>query len=296
MSSTSTAAFHVSNGQIIGPNGQPFKAQGIDVLDATLGTIVSDPSGGALLQNFPNTNMVRIMLSSYTPDQSVLNTIDWLTAKGIVVQLCNYVNWNSGVPTGATLTQETNFFSQMATTYKSNPYVWFNTMNEPQDTYDGLPAGAIDAEHVAVYNAIRATGNTNMIGLDADGAIQTYDLNPSTCLSMSNVFWDDHYYNWLANMSTDLPTNENALAGEIANVQTMQSADGVMPTIIGEFGNATDGSNIDPGGTQAVQAVLDVSQQFSGWTAFTYLWPASWGGVVGAADQLTNEYTGAMTP
>ena len=72
MASTSTAPFHVSNGQIIGPNGQPFKAQGIDLLDATLGAIVTVPSGGALLQNFPNLNMVRIMLwSGYQLDQSV---------------------------------------------------------------------------------------------------------------------------------------------------------------------------------------------------------------------------------
>src|SRR6516162_6026314 len=76
---------------------------------------------------------------------------------------------------------------------------------------------------------------------------------------------------------------------------SIQSANGAMPVIVGEFGNSTDGANVDAGGTAAVQAVLDVAPQYSGYTAFTYYWPASWGGnaAVGA-DDLTNENTGAL--
>jgi Cellulase (glycosyl hydrolase family 5) len=84
--------FGVTGGQIFGPSGQPFKAQGIDILQSTIGNIVTGPDGGPLLQNFPNTNMVRIaMESGYRPlDQATLNAINWLTAKGIVVELGNY--------------------------------------------------------------------------------------------------------------------------------------------------------------------------------------------------------------
>ena len=290
-----TPTFYVSNGQIIGPNGQPFKAQGIDILDATIGNVVGDPSGGALLQNFPDTNFVRLMLwSGYQLSQSAINAIDWLTAKGIVVEICNYNGWPT-VPTGSQLTQEVNFFSQIATTYKDNPYVWFNTENEPQDVSIGLPAGSISAEQTAVYNAIRASGNTSMIGLDLMGGYTTTDLVPSAYSSMTNVFWDQHYYDWMSNYSSDVAANQNALSSEIANDQSIHSADGTMPVIVGEFGNATDGANTDPGATQAVQAVLNVGPQYSGYSAFTYYWPASWGGTPGG-DQLTNESTGTLTP
>src|SRR6516165_2372860 len=218
--------FSVSNGQIIGPNGQPFKAQGIEVMDAVVANVIGDSSGGALLKNFPNVNMVRIMLwSGYQLDQSVTNAIDWLTSKGIVVCISNYNGWPS-IPTGSALTQETQFFSQIATTYKNNPYVWFTSGNEPQDTTVGLPAGSVDAEHVAVYNAIRATGNTNMIGFDAYGGTSLTGINPSNYSSMSNVFWDDHYYNWISNYSNDLPTNETDLTNYLNWDQSVHSADG----------------------------------------------------------------------
>ena len=248
--------FSVSGGQIIGPNDRPFKAQGVDILDATVSSVVGDPSGGALLKSFPDTNFVRLMLwSGYQLGQSAINAIDWLTARGIVVEICNYNGWPT-VPTGSQLTQEVNFFSQIATTYKNNPYVWFNTENEPQDTSIGLPAGSITAEQVAVYNAIRATGNTNMVGFDLTGGYSTNGLNPPAYASMTNVFWDQHYYDWMSNYSSDVGANQNSLASEIASDQSIHSADGIMPVIVGEFGNATDGANTDPGATQAVQAVL----------------------------------------
>jgi hypothetical protein len=59
-----TSGFHVSNGLIIAPNGLAFKARGINVLEATLGAVVGDHSGGALLRNFPNSNFVRIVAMS----------------------------------------------------------------------------------------------------------------------------------------------------------------------------------------------------------------------------------------
>jgi hypothetical protein len=282
------APFHVYGGQIIGPGGQPFKAQGIDILESTLGSIVRDSSGGPLLTNFPGTNMVRIaMESGYTSynTPSFVNAVSWLTAKRIVVEIGNYNN-NENIATRHVLTDELNWYVALAGKYKNNPYVWFSTDNEPTDrkTY----SGATTAEQLAVYNAIRATGNTAMIGIEDSFAT----LNPANYSHMTNVHWDAHYYNWLTHYSTDLATNEAAIASRNALLNSLfKDADGTLPVICGEFGNSTDGRNIDPGGAQAVQAVLNVSPSYSGWTAWLYYWP----GTSTMGDQLLNQSTGRLT-
>ena len=283
--------FGVTGGQIFGPSGQPFKAQGIDILQSTIGNIVTGPDGGPLLQNFPNTNMVRIaMESGYGPlDQATLNAITWLTAKGIVVELGNY-NIFQTAPVGQDLQNEVNWFSQLATEFKNNPYVWFSTANEPQNT----PGNASD-EQLAVYNAIRATGNTSMVGLDLIGGESPTDYDKSVYAQMSNVHWDAHYYNWQTGYSADLGTNVATLQNEISALAPITDKDGVIPTIVGEFGDATDGGHIDPGGSAAAQAVLDVAPTYSGSTAWVYYWPGNMdAGMPG--DELTNQDTGQLTP
>jgi Cellulase (glycosyl hydrolase family 5) len=283
--------FGVVGGQIFGPSGQPFRAQGIDILQSTIGNIVTGPDGGPLLQNFPNTNMVRIaMESGYGPlDQATLNAINWLTAKGIVVELGNY-NIFQTAPVGQDLQNEVNWFSQLATEFKNNPYVWFSTANEPQNT----PGNASD-EQLTVYNAIRATGNTSMVGLDLIGGESPTDFDKSVYAQMSNVHWDAHYYNWQAGYSADLGTNVATLQNEISALAPITDKDGVIPTIVGEFGNATDGDHIDPGGSAAAQAVLDVAPTYSGSTAWVYYWPGNMdAGMPG--DELTNQDTGQLTP
>ena len=286
---TGSNGFSVIGGQIIGPNGLPFKAQGIDVLESTLGDVVSDPSGGKLLATFPGTNMVRIAMesgyNSYS-DPAFVNAVNWLTAKGIVVEIGNY-NLFQTAPTGQDLQNEVNWFTQLAAIYKNNPYVWFSTANEPQPN-----PGSISAEHQAVYNAIRGVGNNSMISLDALGAYTVNTLDPSAYSSMTNVSWDAHSYNWMTNYSTDVGTNQARLQQEISELQTIHSGDGTIPVIVGEFGNATDGNTIDPGGTQTVQAVLDVSQACSGDTAWLDYWP----GAATMGDELVDQTTGQLTP
>jgi hypothetical protein len=292
-----SAGFTVSGGQIIGPNGQPFHAQGIDILESTLPSVVSDSSGAPLLDNFPNTNMVRIAMESgygSLNDSGFVNAVEWLTARGIVVEIGNY-NVFQTAPMGADLQAEVNWFTQLATRYKDNPYVWFSTGNEPEDTSVGLPAGSVTAEQAAVYGAIRQAGNTNMVGLEPlpRGSAglqpaQTYQL-------MFNVHWDAHFYNWETGYSQDVGSNVSQLNSDISSYQAITSADGQMPVVIGEFGDSTNGSNIDPGGTQAVAAVLQVGPSCDGWTAWIYYWPGNMNaGMPG--DELTNENTGQLTP
>ena len=185
-------------------------------------------------------------------DPAFVNAVNWLTAKGIVVEIGNY-NTTGSVATGQGLTDELNWYTALASKYQNNPYVWFSTDNEPTD--GNTFQGATMQEQTAVYNAIRATGSTAMIGLeDYQGNFQG-----NTYGSMTNVHWDFHYYNWVTGYSADLAANQNWITQRAAIIQSMHSADGVIPAMVGEFGNATDGNNIDAGGTQAVQAVLNVS-------------------------------------
>jgi Cellulase (glycosyl hydrolase family 5) len=230
------------------------------------------------------------MESGYGPlDQATLNAINWLTAKGIVVELGNY-NIFQTAPVGQALQNEVNWFSQLATEFKNNPYVWFSTANEPQNT----PGNASD-EQRAVYNAIRATGNTSMVGLDLIGGESPTDFDKSVYAQMSNVHWDAHYYNWQTGYSADLGTNVATLQNEISALAPITDKDGVIPTIVGEFGDATDGGHIDPGGSAAAQAVLDVAPTYSGSAAWVYYWPGNMDAGM-PRDELTNQDTGQLTP
>src|SRR4051812_38989793 len=194
--SPSTGQFSVKNGQILDPNSNHFVPSGVDILDSTLGQVVSNAAGGPLLATFPGTNMVRIAMESgygTLNDPTFTNAIKWLTDKGIVVEIGNY-NVTQTEITGQNLTDATNWYAEMAATYKTNPYVWFSSENEPLNG----GGGTIGAEQQAVYNAIRATGNNNMISFDLAGGSGTSGMDPAIYASMHNVSWDVHYYNWLS--------------------------------------------------------------------------------------------------
>ena len=88
-----------------------------------------------------------------------------MTSKGIVVEIGNYIPaLTSKSPPVRHSPMSSPGITSLATAFKGNPYVWFSTDNEPGDQY--TYNGATSAEQLAVYNAIRATGNTSMIGLE----------------------------------------------------------------------------------------------------------------------------------
>lgn len=269
--------FTDANGQIIGPNGQPFMAKGVDIWAQQV--IGSDPNALAnqITSMFPDVNMVRIAAGDgYGTDSAAALEpfVLAMTAKNVVVEIGDYnPQYTSSVPTGAGLQQETQWFQSLASTFLGDPYVWFSTANEPSDTYNGATA----TEQQAVYSAIRGTGSNAMVGLEntqwAGGS--SASINPGEYAGMSNVFLDVHYYNWLSGYSTSVIANATALQAE---VKTSQAAYGAFPVIIGEFGTSTTGDGTDPGGMATVSAV---TQSPYGWTA----WGINSGGT---GDQLTN--------
>jgi hypothetical protein len=114
-------------------------------------------------------------------------------------------------------------------------------------------------------------------------------MTPSSYASMTNIVWDLHFYGWSANYSTDQATVTAALLGSvsagqgIAAAQTITSADGLVPVLIGEYGNSTDGENIDANWIQVITAVTT-----SGYGS------AAWAFDPGVADVLVSG--GSLTP
>ena len=243
--SAATGAFHVANGLIIDPNGQNFIAKGINVRWDQLNAVAGSASNSPLLTDFPGLNMVRVYFDgsfSQSPSE-IAAAIQVLTAKGIVVEIEDHTGISATPYTGSQLAAEQGWYASLASTFKSNPYVWFGTFNEPGD---GTNLAGIAAQEQATYNTIRATGNANpilmeepsggnpgLVGINARGYDGNGPMTPSDYSSMRNIIWDLHYYGWSSNYSTNQTIVSAGLAGSvsgasgIAGAQSITSADGL---------------------------------------------------------------------
>lgn len=272
--------FSTSGGKIYGLDGKEFFARGVSVLDATLDKFVGS-NGQPLLTMFPGTNFVRIAVNAgYNPDVGDKAVLA-LTHLGIVVVFTNYNQLPLGSQTeisGADLKQATDWYAALATKYSDNPLVWFTSLNEPTNT-----GGSIAEEQKAVYEAIRGTGNNNIVMFDLPGGgPSTNGLDTSIYGSMHNVVWDDHFYGWMGKGSTDPAVYQQAMDKEIADSQAIHSADGPMPVIVGEWGDSTNGNDIDPG-WEAVAAVVTKYPN----AAWVMDWPGSGADRLVASNSLT---------
>jgi cellulase (glycosyl hydrolase family 5) len=290
---TATGQFYVSNGQIIGPNGQPFVARGINVLEG------NPPSAATLQADFPGINFVRLAIYDYPSPSALSAYVSQLTSAGIVVELENHNNGagNAGgsqgtIFTGQALTNESNWYASIASAFKNNPYVWFGTNNEPSETdaSGNFNPAALSSWQQATYNAIRGTGNNDPILVEMNGwspASTGQGYTPSVYAAMKNIAWDIHYYGWLSNYSTDQNTVTQTLNGMITTAQMLKSADGTVPVAIGEYGNSTNGQTIDPNGDQVINAVQSVGLNMG-------VGSAAWAYGVGPGDALVNS-DGSLT-
>ena len=267
-----TGKFSVINGQIIGPDGQSFTAKGVN---DGVQQAVNDQ--GAMLQALPGLNMVRLnanLANGDTPAQ-VQQVIDAYTAKGIVVEVEDHTssgnegNDNSNVVSGQDLIKEENWYSQIAAANVNNPYVWFGTANEPNNPAN--QQGVVDQE-VGIYNAIRNTGNNNMVEMELQQGVYAAPLqaNPAAFANMTNIAFDAHFYGWEANNSTDQNTVNQALNSMVQQAQTVKSAQGTVPVVIGEYGNSGTGYSIDPNGQQVVDAVTGSGLGSDAWQWYQY--------------------------
>jgi hypothetical protein len=260
-------SFRVNGGQIVGPNGRPFIARGINLRSTELSDL------GAVLAAYPGLNFLRLNIRNLDDPSSLQSAVDQLTARGTVVELEVHPNGGGGQGSISELSGDGTWYAQAAAYFRNNAYVWFGTYNEPPTS-----GGSLSAWHKATYQAIRGAGNNAPILIEPGGSRPwnlTQALDPSAYVTMTNIVMDPHVYGYQTDYNTDQATNDANVKAMVAAAQTIRSADGSVPAIIGEYGDSTDGSNTDPNGTQNVEAVIN-----SGFGS------AAWSWISGGSDML----------
>lgn len=252
-----------TSGQQFLYNGAPITFRGINAYCDPPNQF--GPDGGlgqwgpsAVLGLFPGINLVRMNSFSYPSVGFMQPIIAGLTAAGCFVEIEDH-NYPTCL-TGSALQQSANWYHAMAQAFAGNDKVLFGTQNEP-DLSSGW--GAVETELESIVNAVRGAGNSNLVFVCAAGGYTTSGLNGTKIKALQNVAWDLHFYNWLANNSTALQANVNALNTEVANAE----ATAALAPYIGEFGISSGalGPVDDPGGNQVVQAVQQSGLSSAAW-------------------------------
>src|SRR5690349_6713025 len=96
MASSTPGTFSVSGGQIIGPDGQPFQARGINTgivgIDGRAELMANmDTMASSLTSTFPGVNMIRATIWQSAIDQGLsasdlMADVNKLTSEGVVVE------------------------------------------------------------------------------------------------------------------------------------------------------------------------------------------------------------------
>jgi hypothetical protein len=237
-----SGSFHVAGGQIIGPDGKPFIARGVNVYDE-----LANQDANAIFAMFPGVNFIRIGMHSYSDPSTWDGLAQQAAARGTVLEFENHPDGGGGQDSGPPggIGTESAWYAAMASHFKNNPYVWFGTFNEP----NGI--AKLSDWQKATYDAVRGAGNTNPVmvySTNEQGVLQ-----PGVYAGMTNIIWDVHFYGGSMGNNTD-----QMLAASIATSQSIQSADGLVPAIIGEYGDSMDGTNIDNNWQQAVTSVINL--------------------------------------
>lgn len=281
--SSANGLFRVSDGRIIAPDGSDFIARGINIYNSTFYPN-SYPTKGVdavdqIVALFPKINMIRfayqddeannLFWSSTAVNDTFLTTfVEAATSRRIVVLLEDHstignFTWTQG---------QIDAYTIFAARYKDNPYVWLGTENEP----DAAPGEKIVQNVRATYDAIRSAGNNNIVCMLSraggftdeilpyanyiqGGSVPNYpDSGPgasgSSVTAMRNVIWDMHFYMW-PNPSASVEEVEETLWngidsqwGPVGGINVYrngpQSADGIIPVIIGEWGKDWAGDNV----------------------------------------------------
>ena len=160
-SATATGQFSVANGQIIGPDGTPFIARGIN-------TFLGQADAATILKTFPGINAVRLATTPGADPNAIDSLVQGLTSKGVVVVIEDHSSSGGNPNTlgGDVLNAETKWYAGLAGKYQANPLVWFGTANEPDNRAN--PKAITDQER-AIYDAIRGTGSKAMVLLEERG-------------------------------------------------------------------------------------------------------------------------------
>lgn len=277
-------------GRLVRANGTVFKVVGTAVSSGA----ESVAPVATILSLIPGINTIRYAILSWNVASVNDAYVVSLTNAGLWVVIENHSTPGGGVgttPSGAALAAEAAVYAALATKYINNPLVAFGTPNEPPNTFGAsgsITPGAKTAEDVAIYNAIRGTGNNAVIEIEQIGggvppgfsaaqtlgAGQVNGLNPASAYStMRNIIWGPHQYNWLTQFSTSTAVNQ-AMTSTIKTLcQQVPTGDGLGPVAIFEFGVSTSGTTPDAGGINNVLGVegSGIDAVSWGWSFFDVL-------------------------
>lgn len=197
------SSFTIANSTIKDPTGAAFRIWGINVYGCTRasGVIGAIQGGQPFAQNlrtkFPGLSFVRIayrqdcaqsgLWGNFQPSD-LAPFINDLTSHNIVA----FIEDHSGAKTvltgstSPTLAQEHAWFAALAGFYKTNPYVWFGSMNEPGYAFAPVNfTGSISGTTLTSSNSslnvgsiITGTGVTTNTYI-VSGSSGTYTVSPS---------------------------------------------------------------------------------------------------------------------
>jgi hypothetical protein len=286
-----SSGISVSGGQLI-HGGAPILLKGLAVLDSTMG---STPPSGIRSLFGPALNAIMLACgadgngyATAQPIAAIVSYVQAANAAGFWVGLSDYVPGQPQARTGTDLANSLAWYETLSKACAGLEIFW-TTENEVQ--------GNLDANLTAIYGALRSAGDQNLIMIEGGATSQ---LSPATVANMHGVCWNVHIYPW---EFTSLPPTQAAYDAAILGVVQQwegfgKSADGVMPVVCGETGNATSGNGgpiDDPvvgGKFVMTEATLTSIGQIPGLAGSLY-WIHDWHGGGGDADTLV--VNGALT-
>jgi Cellulase (glycosyl hydrolase family 5) len=330
-----TGNFSVSGGYLIDPTGAKFIPEGTNVDNYEINNIIQKSNGFPVTTLLPGINYIRVNVCgegacaingsvnggqptsiSYPSTSNYSRLATWCQTNKIACEFEDHTSnggywegsnlsvgnvYSLAPAAGSTLLSSiTTFWASFATMCKSNPYCWIGSLNEMasgDNSYSATSMAAISTYELALYNAIRNTGNNNIIDLQAgagaghSGTVGSKSgMTMSAYAGMTNVMFFMHYYCGLGSYSvscSDTAANaQTSLAGTTAanqdggtggsgylGTQTQTTKDGVPPVIYNEWGIASGNATSTDGKNLAV-AMTNIQSAGIGSGAFTYFEPS----------------------
>ncbi len=217
--------FNVVGPVICDPEGKPFLPRGLNVMGANSYVASANAHGRAShYKNIWNFNTVRLVYCetcvSHSPGSANYGTLDSFiqeyTALKMVVIIDNHEG-NFCTDKSEAVAFAQRFFPEVAQKYKDNPYVWFETYNEPM--VDDQVNQWVSLQE-PVVKSIRDAGNTNIVvlnepscgqGRDGNNVNGRFDPSDSGAITRGkefvdkykNILFDTHIYSRYAYGTTD---------------------------------------------------------------------------------------------
>lgn len=145
-------------------------------------------------------------LQTTTYATTIDQQVSWVTGLGMGIILD--LHWNNGGQQNMADRNSITFWSQVATRYKSNPWVIFELYNEPHDVSwsQWLNGDATYAGMQEMYNAVRAAGASNMVLVGGlNWAFDLSGVGAGYAVQGTHVAYATHPYDYAGKQVADWP-------------------------------------------------------------------------------------------